>query len=517
MATPISRDILNREVDTRFWLQSRYKIGKPLDPKNPLDKAKIPVWNDIFRKVKAEADAGTLVVTYDKPEVVQALSDAAVASTVAEAHVDAAAKEPDPTTAQMHAAAAATAAQVAAMKAREGAASQPPTVSPQLEHEAAHEAAKMPPPPQAPAADHIAHAQLQNGLQNGARQNGARLNEGMLRPEDDPWDPRYVPKTPIAPSPEPTRPARPSKSPRERVSRDTLNKETNTRFWIREKYKPHQKLDLAIPEDREMAEIWKEIFQEVQREANEGRLTLTDPALIPPPSAPLPPAPLRPEVPAPTPQPQQSTPPLPPDLIPSWMQQWLQPGTPTPTPTPMPPLTPTPTPMPPSMPTPTMPVQRPAPMPMPMPTMPVQRPMPPSIPVQRPPAPREDVPTPFPTRPAPAPTPTTPMEAEPIPSRPPRETPPAPGPATPIALVEEPFFTGKTVALGVLGLAALLGISYVATRRQAPPRSYASVAGASPGRASKAAYGPPSNQRRASTYPFSSSYSPYSPPRRGRL
>ena len=63
MATAISRDVLNKETNARFWAQTKYKVGKPLDPKNPLDKAQIPVWNDTFRKVQAEANAGNLVTT----------------------------------------------------------------------------------------------------------------------------------------------------------------------------------------------------------------------------------------------------------------------------------------------------------------------------------------------------------------------------------------------------------------------------------------------------------------------
>ena len=238
MTPPISRDILNQETNARFWAQTGYKPGQRLDPKNPLDKAKMPVWMDIFRKVSAEANAGTFVTTYDQPEVAQQLSDATVASTVAAAHVDAAAQAPDPTLAQQHAAAAATAQQVASQRLNEAAANQPPTVSPSLEQAAAREAARTPPPATAPAADQIAHAQIQAN--------------GFLQPEQDPWDQRYV---------KPATPA-PSKSPRERPpSRDVLTKETNARFWIRTRYKPGQKLDMSIAEDRRQSRIWMEILR----------------------------------------------------------------------------------------------------------------------------------------------------------------------------------------------------------------------------------------------------------------
>ena len=305
MATPISRDILNRETNARFWAQSGYKVGQRLDPNNPLDKAKMPVWMDIFRKVTAEADAGALVTTYDHPEVAQQLSDAEVASTVAAVHVDAATKAPDPVTAQQHAAAAATAVQVSVQKLNEAAANQPPTVSSRLEEVAAREAAKTPPPPHAPAADQIAHAQMQNGQ----ARNGQARNGQFLRPEDDPWDPRYVPK---------------SKSPREQSStqpaREVLTKETNNRFWLRTNYKSGQKLDMSIPEDRRQSKIWMEIFGEVQREANEGRLTFTNPELVPPPDGVRPP-PSRPMPPRPMPPPPMQQP-----MPPPMQQPWPPPG-----------------------------------------------------------------------------------------------------------------------------------------------------------------------------------------------
>ena len=229
MATPsgpISRDILNQETNARFWAQTGYKPGQRLDPNNSLDKAKMPVWMDIFRKVQAEANAGTLVTTYDLPEVAQSLADAEVASTVAAVHVDAATKAPDPATAQQHVEAAAVATQVSSQKLNEAARNQPPTVSPQLEQDAARQAAQNPPPPTAPAIDHIAHAQVQNGQARNGAQNGQAQNGQMLPPEKDPWDPRYVPPR----EQPPTLPPAQSRSPRERPSRDVLTKETNARF-----------------------------------------------------------------------------------------------------------------------------------------------------------------------------------------------------------------------------------------------------------------------------------------------
>ena len=467
MATPISRDILNQETNARFWAQTGYKPGKRLDPNNPLDKAKMPVWMDIFRKVTAEANAGTLVTTYDQPEVAQQLSDAEVASTVAAAHVDAATKAPDPATAQQHAAAAAVAAQVSSQKLNEAASNQPPTVSPRLEEVAARDAAKTPPPPHAPAADHIAHAQTQNGQ--------------LLRPEDDPWDPRYVPKSK---SPREQPPARPS-TPREPPPREVLIKETNARFWVRTQYKPHQKLDMSIAEDRKQAKIWMEIFGEVQREANEGRLTFTSPELVPAPNGVRPPPSRPPPPPRPTPPPPPSRPPpmqqpMPPPGRPMQPPGMQQPGRPMPPgmqPWPPPGMQP-PGRQPPGMPQPGMQpwpppgMQPPGMQPWPPPGMPQPGRQPPGMPQPGmqpwpPPVMQPGMPTPG--------APSIPTEAAPLPSFP-TEDAPTTQPTEGGALTTEPTTEGAPaegmstkakIALGVLGLGGLAGIVYAVTRKPA--------------------------------------------------
>ena len=243
----ISKDILDRETDARFWAQTGYRPGQKLDPSSPTDKAMMPVWMDVYRKVKAEADAGTLVTTFDHPEVAQHLTDADVANRAAAAHLDAAVAAPDPATAQQNVVAATTAVQISAQKARDAAATQPPTVSSQLLQGAARDAAQNPPPPNAPSADHLAHAQTQ------------------------------TPPTPQPPQP----------------PREVLFRETDLRFWAQTHFKPGKKLDMSDPQDREMAKIWREIFRQVQREANQGTLVLTPPPAATPPAPPPAPTPPR--------------------------------------------------------------------------------------------------------------------------------------------------------------------------------------------------------------------------------
>ena len=442
MATPISKDTLNKETNARFWTSTGHRPGQKLDPKNPTDKAMMPVWMDIFRKVSAEADAGALVTTYDRPDVVQALADAEIASTVAALHVNEAAKDPDPAIAQQHTAAAATAAQVVAQKLSEAAANQPPSVSLKVVQDAIREAAKTPPPPNAPAADQIAHAQMQNG------------NGPQLRPEQDPWDSRYVP-TSKSPREQPPAQPSPREQPRAQPPREVLTKETNVRFWNRTHYKPGQKLDMSIAEDRKQSKIWMEIFGEVQREADEGRLTFTNPELAPspgarPPSRPMMPPmlPMPPMQPAPPSAMQPPMPPMPPrppgvqrPMSPSgapdpwWpgMQQPMQPGMQQP--------------MQPGM-------QRPMPPGMQQPMQPgMQRPMPPGMQpgMQRPMQPSMQQPM----RPE-APLPT---EGGPPPSFPTEGADSAPA---------EAGMSKGTIALIVLGLASAAGVAYAVTRKPAP-------------------------------------------------
>jgi hypothetical protein len=131
------RGIILKEVDARFWAQTHYKVGQRLDPSNPTDAKMIPVWKDIYQKVKSEDRAGNLVITYNHPVVAQNLADAKVADQVAATQLDAAASASDPATAQQSVATAATASQIAAQKTREAAQLQPPSVSPPLAQDAA--------------------------------------------------------------------------------------------------------------------------------------------------------------------------------------------------------------------------------------------------------------------------------------------------------------------------------------------------------------------------------------------
>jgi len=183
-AQPSKYDIDN-ETNARFWLQTPgAKVLQPLNPKNPTDRALMPIWMNTLHRVQQEARDGKLVITYNKPAVIKSLNDAALAQKAAALHATIAVKTPDPRAAQDNTAAATTATQIATLKKEEGAAQQPPTVSPKLVDEAADKAARNPPPPHAPAEDQIAHAQTQTPPQNGQ----------FLRPEDDPWDQeRYVP------------------------------------------------------------------------------------------------------------------------------------------------------------------------------------------------------------------------------------------------------------------------------------------------------------------------------------
>ena len=136
-AAPPTKAALDAEADARFWAQTGYKPGQKLDAHDVTDRQMAKVWTDVRAKVQAEADAGTIAFTYDSPRVKQLLADAAVAHKAAVAHVDAAVRAPDPQARDQNAAAAAQAMQVAAIRAKQAAALQPPVASPQVADAAA--------------------------------------------------------------------------------------------------------------------------------------------------------------------------------------------------------------------------------------------------------------------------------------------------------------------------------------------------------------------------------------------
>lgn len=198
MPTPVSRDVLNQETDARFWAQTGYKPGQKLDPNNPTDKAMEPVWWHFYNTVKAEADAGKLVTTYDHPEVVQKLTDAAVAHKAAAAYADTAVDAPNGQTQQQNIAAATTAQQISTQKTREAAAMQPPTVDPQIVKAAGQDAATVPPPPDASATDHIWH---EHAHRHAHRHAQAVIDQATGAPPPSYPSPPSYPQPPRAPYP----------------------------------------------------------------------------------------------------------------------------------------------------------------------------------------------------------------------------------------------------------------------------------------------------------------------------
>ena len=432
MADP---DVVLRETDARFWAQTNFKPGQKLNPTNPTDRAMIPVWRDIRDKVKRDYDAGTLRTTYDRPEVQQRLSDAAVADKAAAAHLDMAAAAPDAAMAKENVVAATTAAQISTQKAKEAAQSQPRTISPKIVDDAAKQAARMSPPPSAPAEDHIAHAK--------ARAGGPQ----------------------IMPAP----------------SKERLYKETNERFWNQTQYKRGQPLDMDDAQDRKMAKTWLAIFRQVEKEAAGGESVFKRPeTVIPPPSRPFP-APMYPPS---SPSPPFESPFLrPPEESP--MQ--FPPGGPYPYPYPPmgPPQMPRPM-MPPPMGPPQM---RPPMMPPQMrpPMMPPQM-RPPMMPPQmRPPQMRPPMMPPQ-MRPPMMPPQMMPPQMGPSPGEPPFGTSPdsmqpAPGPQMPEMpsgdeagvgpAPRRASSIGKYIAIGVAAIAGG-GLLYYATTRR-PSRSGATL------------------------------------------
>jgi hypothetical protein len=131
---PTPRSLIDKETDARFWAQLHYKPGQKLDPNDPLDKAMIPAWLDIYKKVRAEDRAGRLVLTYNNPHVAQRIADAHAADQAAALHRDIAATRPE--VAHENLVAAGTAEQISRHRMHEAAMAQPPTASPDLAHRA---------------------------------------------------------------------------------------------------------------------------------------------------------------------------------------------------------------------------------------------------------------------------------------------------------------------------------------------------------------------------------------------
>lgn len=130
------QSIIDRETDARFWAQTGYKPGQRLDMAIAQDLAMVPVWLDTFAKVRAEDEAGRLVVTYNHPEVERGIRDAKLAHEATAAHLGEAATR-DERGRHFHAEEAAAASAAAESAARRASRVQPATVSPELAHDAA--------------------------------------------------------------------------------------------------------------------------------------------------------------------------------------------------------------------------------------------------------------------------------------------------------------------------------------------------------------------------------------------
>jgi hypothetical protein len=137
LMTPQIHDMLDRETDARFWAQTGMAPGRKLDPKNKIDAAFIPVWLDIFKKVKAEWSSGKFVKTYDHPAVVLSIQEAAASLANAAQSVSAALDSTETVDKNAHAADAAAAHAKANAATTKAATYQPPTASPQLAQHAA--------------------------------------------------------------------------------------------------------------------------------------------------------------------------------------------------------------------------------------------------------------------------------------------------------------------------------------------------------------------------------------------
>lgn len=178
------RNMLIKETNALFWVQTNYRPGRLLRPSNATDRTKMLIWMDIFSKVQRQYADGTLKTTYDDPVVAQHIADAIVADQATPALLDTAAATTDLETKQQALAAAAVAQEIKAQKLREAAARQRPTASPRLLKEATEAAKDLPPPsPDASTSDQIAHEQAKDAANEAAGAKDSKPQGGGLPDE----------------------------------------------------------------------------------------------------------------------------------------------------------------------------------------------------------------------------------------------------------------------------------------------------------------------------------------------
>lgn len=167
----LARTVLDKEADARFWSATNFKVGQKLDPKIPADAAMIKTWIKFYNQVKAENNAGHLVLTYTHPAVAQPLAAAAAADQVAAAHMKAAQTSTDPAAAAQHVAIAATATAQSQNASTAAAAAQPPP--PVAPREVATDTRGIKPPRSPHPEDHQGHAQANSAATAVAAAHGA--------------------------------------------------------------------------------------------------------------------------------------------------------------------------------------------------------------------------------------------------------------------------------------------------------------------------------------------------------
>ena len=207
MPTPIPPDVqkaLYDETDARFWTSTGYQPGVKLDPKNPLDAAKMPVWANLSDQVLAQYNAGTLTFTHAHP-VIAGLIDAAkklssdaadafhrAATVLAPAHPSASPAPPAP--AQIDAAAA----HVDDAKAHHARATQATVTAAHAQADMDRQAHPSAPPHRAVAGARAPGIRWRHAVRDVARRSGradrrARASDARARTPSPRCSPRTAP------------------------------------------------------------------------------------------------------------------------------------------------------------------------------------------------------------------------------------------------------------------------------------------------------------------------------------
>ena len=71
-----------QETNARYWISTGYKMGEPLNPKDPVDRMHARRWLAWYRDLERQNAQGVLTLVHKDPSFARTLSDAINASRI---------------------------------------------------------------------------------------------------------------------------------------------------------------------------------------------------------------------------------------------------------------------------------------------------------------------------------------------------------------------------------------------------------------------------------------------------